>query len=104
MRFASDVLLHEMVHVELFVRGVVNDEQHPHHNTEEWCAEITRITPALGLPEIKAAPVKPWRVDGKVMRRTLDGHLSWDAISRWPHTIRPTDYYADEIERIRVPI
>jgi hypothetical protein len=99
MRFTSDVLLHEMVHVLLNDRGV-NSE----HNSDEWCAEITRITPALDLPEIKAAPVKPRRVNGKVVRRPLDGHLPRDAIASWPHSIRPGVYYGRDTERIRVPI
>jgi hypothetical protein len=103
MRFAEDVLVHEMVHVTLFAVGVDNDDRHPHHNTDEWCAEIVRITPRLGLPPIKAAPVKPRRIDGTMMRRELDGHLSRDAIAHWPHSLRPDGFYDTE-GRVRVPI
>jgi hypothetical protein len=103
VRFAEDVLLHEMVHVVLLTAGVRNDERQGQHNTEEWCAQIIRITPALGLPSIKAAPVKTRRVNGSVVRQALDGYLTRDQISRWPYTIRPNGYYAND-ELIRVDI
>ena len=104
MRYAEDVLLHEMVHVTLFAAGVENDDKNPHHNTAQWCAEIMRITPQLGLPVIKAAPVKPRRVDGKVVRRELDGQLSRADIAHWPHSLRPVGYYNSTDTRIHVPI
>lgn len=101
---AADVLLHEMVHVALFAAGV---EQHgegqSHHNTTQWCEAIMRITPQLGLPLILAAPVKPRRVNGKVVREPLDGHLPRAVIARWPHTVRPAGYYT-HAGRIHVPI
>jgi hypothetical protein len=104
MRCAEDRVLHEMIHVVLLARGIPNTESEPQHNTPEWCEEIMRITLRLGLPAIKAVPVKTRRVGGKVVRRELDGHLSRDAISRWPHTIRPTGYYTPDAGRIRVQI
>ncbi len=100
-RYAADVLLHEMVHVALHAAGVASDERDGQHNTVEWCAEIVRITPQLGLPAIKAAPVKTRRVNGTVVRQALDGHLSRSNIARWPHPIRPPAYY-DREGRIRV--
>jgi hypothetical protein len=103
-RYAEDVLLHEMIHVALFEKGVDHNHDEGHHNTDEWCAEIMRITPRLGLPPIKAAPVKPRRVNGKVRRLQLDGHLSRDDIARWPHSIRPAAYYANGNDRIAVPV
>jgi hypothetical protein len=102
-RYAEDVLLHEMVHVTLFAAGVGNERKDPHHNTDEWCAEIVRITPTPGLPPIKAAPVEPRRVDGSVARIPLDGHLTRDQIARWPHSIRPAGWY-DQAGRIPVLI
>jgi hypothetical protein len=101
--FAADVLLHEMCHVELFDAGVENTEE-SHHNTQEWCDLIIRITPELGLWTVLAAPVKPRRVDGKVVRLPLDGHLSRDAIAHWPHSLRLGGYYGTDPETIRVPI
>jgi hypothetical protein len=104
---AADVLLHEMVHVALFAAGVEHDESKSHHNTREWCDEIMRITPQLGLPPVKAAPVKPRRIrigdKSKVVRKPLDGHLPRAVIARWPHTVRPAGHYTSD-GRIRVPI
>jgi hypothetical protein len=102
-RFAEHVLLHEMIHVLLSGRKIERDDSGGHHNTPEWSAEITRITPQLGLPEIQAAPVKPRRVNGKVMRMPLDGHLGRDDIAHWPHSIAPAGYYTTA-GRIHVPI
>lgn len=93
-RYAEDTLLHEMVHVTLFARGIASKA--PHHNTQEWCDEIMRITRQLGLAPIKAAPVKPRRVDGKVVREPLDGHLSRVEIATWPDRLRPAGYYTSE--------
>jgi hypothetical protein len=98
-RWATDVLLHEMVHVRLFADDIADD----HHNSRQWCDEITRITPQLNLPPVKAAPVKPRRIDGAVRRLPLAGHLTRDEIAHWPHSIRPADYYTDA-GRINVPI
>ena len=94
MRYAEDVLLHEMVHVWLFAYGIPNTKDEPHHNTGEWCDEIVSITPQLGLPAIKAEPVKTRRINGTVVRRELDGHLPRGDIARWPYSIRPAGYYA----------
>jgi hypothetical protein len=101
--FAADVLLHEMVHVKLFDAGVELGEGNSHHNTAPWCDEVMRITPQLGLDPVKAAPVKPRRVDGIVRRLPLDGHLSRSDIGEWPHSLRPTGYYTSA-GRIRIRI
>lgn len=47
------------------------------------------IPPQLGLFQIPAEPVKPRRVNGKVVRRELDGHLARADIAHWPHSLRP---------------
>jgi hypothetical protein len=96
--YAADTLLHEMIHAGLFDRG--GDAE---HNGAPWCDEIMRITPGLGLDPVKAAPVKPRRVDRKVVRRELDGHLSRAEIAAWPHSLRPAGYYTRE-GRVHVPI
>ncbi|HEX9175093.1 hypothetical protein [Mycobacterium sp.] len=95
--------MHEMVHVALFARDIGNFDGQRHHNTDVWCEEIIRITPQLGLPPIKAAPVKPRRIDGKVARRALEGHISRDDMAHWPHSLRPAGFYNRE-GRIHVPI
>jgi hypothetical protein len=94
-RYAEDVLLHEMVHAAQHELrgGPLGREANGPHNEPVWCAEIERLTPLLGLPPIKARPVKPRRVNGSVSRRPRDGCLSQGQIARWPHCLRPAEYY-----------
>ncbi|MDT5225456.1 MAG: hypothetical protein QOG19_2863 [Mycobacterium sp.] len=98
-RYAEDTLLHEMTHV-----WCIDTKSEHDHNSEAWCNEIVRITPALGLPPIKAVPVKPRRINGTVTRQALDGHLSRRDIAHWPHSIRPADFYDLDTTRLRVLI
>lgn len=101
--YAEHVLLHEMIHVKMFAVGVENTKNGPHHNTAEWCAEITRITGELGLLPIKAMPVLPRRVDGLVVREAHPGYLERSEIAHWPQSIAPAGYYSSA-GRIAVPI
>lgn len=101
VRFASDVLLHEMIHAHLFDGGDLGEES---HNSEGWCVEITRLTPLLGLDPIHAEPVRQHRVDGKVTRWAREGYLPRNRIADWPHSLRPARYYEADPQHIRVPI
>jgi len=97
--YARDVVLHEMIHALLFQRGLEAG-----HNGEPWCAEIVRLAPELGLKPIKAAPVVPRRVDGKVRRLPLPGHLDRKTIATFPHPLRPASYYKNTNGRLPVAI
>jgi hypothetical protein len=92
-RLACDVLAHEMVHALLFARGVARDESGGHHNCPEWAAEIMRLSPLLLGVEIRAEPVRPRRIDGKVTRSARRGFLPRSKIAAWPHSVRPAAYY-----------
>lgn len=100
--YAEHALLHEMVHVLLIERGVARDESGGHHNTREWCAEITRVTGQLGWPPIQAMPVRPRRVNGVVARQAHPGHLDRAGIAAWPHSVAPKGCYGPA-GRIAVP-
>ena len=78
-----------MVHALLNARGVGHDDRGGQHNLPEWCAEIERLSPLLFGVAIKAQPVKPRRVDGKVCRKQQPGYLSRSQAARWPHSVRP---------------
>jgi SprT-like family len=97
--YAADVVLHEMIHALLFHRGVDAE-----HNGEPWCAEIVRLAPELGLEPIRAAPVVPRRIDGKVRRLPLPGHLDRKTIAAFPHPLRPKEYYRNTNGRLRIAI
>jgi hypothetical protein len=82
-----DVLLHEMIHARLMLEG-----KDPTHNGQSWCDEIERLSPAVLRRKVKASPVKPRRLDGKVVRRELDGYLSRQEIATWPGSLRPASW------------
>ena len=95
--YARDVLLHEMIHALLFARGIDHK-----HNSQPWCDQVMRLAPMLGLGDVKAAPVQPRRINGKVVRRELDGHLSQLQLARFPHESRDQTWY--ERNRRRMPV
>jgi len=102
-RYAAHALLHEMIHVQLIERGVAHDESGGHHNTTEWCAEITRITGELGWPPIRAMPVRPRRINGVVTRQAHTGFLDRADIASWPHSIAAEGSYGPA-GRLAVPV
>ncbi len=111
--YAADVLVHEMVHAWLFQQGIQSDES---HNCQPWCEQITRISPRLGLGQIRVEPVRPRRVANParetdptaaktiVVRKERDGFLSQRQLAYWPHSCRDPRWYGDRNERIYVPL
>jgi hypothetical protein len=99
-RMVSDVLLHEMAHAFLILRG-----EDPSHNGGPWCQMITDISPGVLGHEITARPVLPRRIpnpahetDPKapktiVARRAEPGALTQAELATWPHCRRPEGYY-----------
>ena len=97
----ADVLLHEMVHAALMLRG-----EDPAHNAGPWCAMIEDLSPAVLGHAVDARPVKPHRVPNParetdpaapktiVVRRAEDGALTQDQLATWPGSVRPGGYYA----------
>ena len=93
-RYARDVLVHEMVHAaQRELLGHARFGGNDTHNCASWCDEIVRVTPLFGLPPINAAPVRQRRVNGAVRWYVQPGHLKRADLARWPHSIRPRDYY-----------
>jgi len=96
----SDVLIHEMLHAFLILRG-----ESPDHNAAPWCRMITELSPALVGREISAEPVGTMRVPNpdragdpkapktKVVRQPKPGCLGQDQLATWPHSVRPEGYY-----------
>jgi hypothetical protein len=91
--FAEDVILHEMIHALFRARGIPSNEKTGEHNTQHWCDEIMRLAPLLGLGDLKAAPVKPRRIDGEVTRKELDGYMTQDQLARFPHPLRRAGWF-----------
>jgi hypothetical protein len=98
----SDVLLHELVHAVLLLRG-----EDAGHNGAPWAAMLTELSPAVLGREVTAAPVLPRRVPNparatdpsapktRVVRVTEPGALTRKQLADWPRALRPDGYYAD---------
>lgn len=105
-KFASDVMLHEMIHQAIHQRTGTNGAgpcaAHTSHNNPAWVAEVNRIAPLLGLPA-NAAMTTQKRVkpdgkpgNGKVTWYTEPGCMTRLELSRWPYLSRPFGYYEPE--------
>jgi hypothetical protein len=108
-RFASDVLLHEMVHQAIYERyGHDGSELDKFsgassHNNPAWCAEIVRLASMIGLGSIKAQPVRRTRLDnaqtgkkGKPSWQPAPGYLDREQLSSFPHCLTNEAYYRNE--------
>ena len=96
----SDVLVHEMAHAALMLRG-----EDPDHNGEPRRRWIAELSPAVLGHEITARPVRLRRIPHpdratdpdapktKVARRPEPGAMSQAEPARWPHCCRAGDYY-----------
>jgi hypothetical protein len=105
----SDVLVHEMVHAALIVRG-----EERRHNFAPWCRMIAGLSPAVLGREVDARPVGLVRIPNpdretdpaapktKPARRAAEGALTQKQLARWPVSLRPAGYYAAG-QRLQVP-
>lgn len=108
-RTVADVIVHELVHVALMLRG-----EDPRHNFAPWCQMITDLSPAVLGSTIDARPVVPRRVPNPdretnpkapktiVVRRAEPGTMSQAELATWPQCRRPVGYY-DGDKLIPVP-
>jgi len=97
-RYVLDVLIHECIHVSVNYRLGGRSKGDSSHNNPEWIAEVNRIAPLIGLPDVRAAMSKPKREGKKIVRR-CDGNIPFEAASRFPHLVRQLrgqlNYYRD---------
>lgn len=108
-RQVSDVLLHEMIHAALILRG-----ENPEHNQAPWCRMITELSPAVLGTEITARPVRTRRIPNParetdpdapktIVRRLADPDaLPQISLATWPYSLRPANWYTAD-KPIRVP-
>jgi hypothetical protein len=102
-RMVGDVLVHEMIHAALMLRG-----EESGHNGEPWCRMITDLSPAVLGRAVDARPVLPRRVLNParetdpdapktiVVRLAEPGQLPRQDLARWPHSCRPAGYYTGD--------
>jgi hypothetical protein len=108
-RMVSDVLLHEMVHAALILRGLS-----PKHNDAPWCRLITELSPGVLGAKLMARPVRTRRVPNParaadpsapktvVARLPEPGCLPQRSLARWPQSLRSATWY-DSDRPIHVP-
>jgi hypothetical protein len=99
VRYAFDVLFHELIHVSQCYRlgGGVGPTS---HNNTAWIAEVNRLAPALGLGVIRAGLSKTRREPdgsertpktGKLVTKVVrasDGDVPHEVVARFPHALR----------------
>ena len=88
----ADTVLHEMVHAHLMLAG-----RDTTHNGRPWCEELERLSPAVLGRTVCAKPVTPRRIDGKVRRAALGGHLTRKQLASWPHSLRGDDFDGGQV-------
>jgi hypothetical protein len=92
-RYTLDVIVHELLHLQVgYVRGAGGCGESSHDNPV-WAEEVMRLSPRIGLGPVQTAPTRRVHVNGRMLRRTPDGCLSMDELSRWPSSLRPTGYW-----------
>lgn len=90
-QYASDVLLHEMMHQKILqIDGGWKGKSC--HNCRAWANEIMRVGKLLGM-DIKANEVKQRRINGQVKWKERDGYLTLNQMSTFPHCLRPSGFY-----------
>lgn len=96
-KYASDVLLHEMIHQAIKQETGGDGGGTSCHNNPCWVAHVNRIAALLDLAT-KASVVKQKRSNGSKPRWTPEpGCVTLDELSRWPHSARPAGYYEKAI-------
>ena len=96
-KFASDVLLHEMMHQHIFQKKLDGYKDETDHNNEAWCNEVNRVGFLLGLSMPKAKVVKQKRINRKVVWHVEPGCMSRKDCASFPHRQRPEGYYEKHI-------
>lgn len=84
----ADVLLHEMIHQNLFESKQCTD-----HNAVPWCSEIMRLSREIWGVELWAAPSNPRKLEGasvRIQKSCPDNgkkSIPRSSIARWPHSV-----------------
>jgi hypothetical protein len=88
-KYASDVLLHEMMHQ--YIHQVSLPVTKDIHNNKSWCNEVNRIGALLGFKNmLRAEVVKQRRVGGTRAYFPKPGCMPRKEFAAFPHSQRPT--------------
>ena len=95
-KYASDVILHEMIYQHIHQLSLPT-EGYSSHDNESWCDQLNRLGPMLGLKDMpKAVIIKQKRVEGKVTWYVPPGCMTRKELSKFPHSQRTEEYYAKD--------
>lgn len=113
LSYVVDVVLHEMMHaavhmleepLPIWANDRPTHSDYGSHNSPQWCAQIMRLSPIIGLGEIISAPwikarhaknPEPGAPAGLYRRPMLPDAISRAAARSWPHSVRPHGFYDD---------
>jgi hypothetical protein len=94
-RFASDVLLHEMIHQHIHQMSLPT-KGYSSHDNKSWCDELNRLGPMMGFKDMpKADVIKQKRVGGKVTWYVPPGCMTRKELSEFPHSQRTYEYFEE---------
>jgi hypothetical protein len=94
-RYTLDTVVHESMHLWCkYIRGGWVGKSS--HDNPIWAEEVSRVSPRLGLPSLKAAPTKRKRENGKMLRVVPDDCIAMEDLASWPHSMRPAGYYREK--------
>lgn len=106
-KFASHVLLHELMHHANYIDyGLEYMKHRKCHNCQPWVDEINRIAPLLGL-NVKAHVCKQRRIrePGQIkgagkptMAPPDDSYITYKQMYSFPHNLMPDGYYEKATE------
>jgi hypothetical protein len=100
--FALDTVIHECMHVAVhYARGPWQGGESSHNNPL-WIAEVNRLAPLLGFPDVVAAMSKPTREGTKIVRRSKDSTIPFRAVSTFPRSVRELHGKADSYYTAKV--
>lgn len=107
-RFASDVLLHEMVHQLIRQRTGHSGCGHNNkpgdrctsHNNDMWVVEINRMSTLLGI-DSHANVIKQKRMEGYKNPQWFvpEGVMTRKQLSTWPHSVTSREFYKGETDK-----
>jgi len=99
-KMAEDILLHEMVHQNIFqVFNLTRFEHGQCHNFGPWCDEINRLNPMMELQgKATMSTKRRVKVGENGSRKVIwipqdDGTLTKKQLCSWPNSLRPIGYY-----------
>jgi hypothetical protein len=93
-KYASDVILHEMIHQHIHQMSLPT-KGYSSHDNKSWCDQLNRLAPMLGFKNMpRAEVIKQKRVGGKVQWYVPPGCMTRKELASFPHSQRSSEYFS----------